>query len=92
LRPFRSGVSLSRAPDLVNDFSRLTPRASEALSASDFWPAAGPAGVGSCGTVSAVAFDDFLVWWNSWDRCYDFKNIFAGKIGEIIGVFYSKQS
>jgi hypothetical protein len=27
-----------------------------------------------------------------WDRCYDFKNIFAKKMGENIGVFDSKQS
>jgi hypothetical protein len=27
-----------------------------------------------------------------WYRCYDFKNIFAQKIGEKIGVFDSKQS
>jgi hypothetical protein len=27
-----------------------------------------------------------------WARCYDFLNIFAEKISEIIGVFYSKQS
>jgi hypothetical protein len=27
-----------------------------------------------------------------WDRCYDFLNIFAKKIGEKIGVFDSKQS
>jgi hypothetical protein len=26
----------------------------------------------------------------SWDRCYDFRNIFAKKIGEKIGVFESK--
>jgi hypothetical protein len=28
---------------------------------------------------------------NAGDRCYDFKNIFAKKIGEIINVFDSKQ-
>jgi hypothetical protein len=28
----------------------------------------------------------------SWDRCYDFKNIFTEKFGEDIGVFDSKQS
>jgi hypothetical protein len=28
----------------------------------------------------------------SWDRCYDFLNIFAEKISEKIGVFDSKQS
>jgi hypothetical protein len=27
-----------------------------------------------------------------WDRCYDYLNIFAEKIGEKIGVFDSKQS
>jgi hypothetical protein len=27
-----------------------------------------------------------------WDRCYDFLNIFAEKISEKIGVFYSKHS
>jgi hypothetical protein len=27
-----------------------------------------------------------------WDRCYDFKNIFAEKFSEKIGVFDSKQS
>jgi hypothetical protein len=26
------------------------------------------------------------------DRCYDFLNIFADKLGQKIGVFYSKQS
>jgi hypothetical protein len=35
-----------------------------------------------CPPVSAV----------TWDRCYDFKNIFAKKIGERNGVFDSKQS
>jgi hypothetical protein len=29
---------------------------------------------------------------HSWDRCYDFKNIFAEKNCEKIGVFDSKQS
>jgi hypothetical protein len=28
----------------------------------------------------------------TWDRCYDFLNIFAEKFGEKIGVFDSKQS
>jgi hypothetical protein len=28
----------------------------------------------------------------TWDRCYDFKNIFAKKFSEKIGVFDSKQS
>jgi hypothetical protein len=28
----------------------------------------------------------------TWDRCYDFLNIFAEKFGEKIAVFYSKQS
>jgi hypothetical protein len=28
----------------------------------------------------------------TWDRCYDFLNIFAKKFGEKIGVFDSKQS
>jgi hypothetical protein len=28
----------------------------------------------------------------TWDRCYDFLNIFAKKIGEKIGAFHSKQS
>jgi hypothetical protein len=27
-----------------------------------------------------------------WDRCYDFKNIFAQNFSEKIGVFESKQS
>jgi hypothetical protein len=28
----------------------------------------------------------------TWDRCYDFKIIFAEKIGEKIGIFDSEQS
>jgi hypothetical protein len=29
---------------------------------------------------------------STWDRCYDFKNIFAEKFSEKIGAFDSKQS
>jgi methionine salvage enolase-phosphatase E1 len=40
--------------------------------------------------ASVHGFEDVLLM--TWDRCYDFLNIFAEKFGEKIGVFDSKQS
>ena len=66
---FRSGVSLSfsRFSDFVNEFSRLTLRLLDSppdslFSVLMFEPEAGPAGVGSAGTVSVPVF--LFVWRN----------------------------